>query len=320
MPFEAKKKEFNVSVGVLEFGHGPAVQLGGENVWPLYTFDGPLANPPRVGVEISDLGTEHWNVGLQGHYANDDDIAGMAKRAGAMPGAEFVCLSFEGADPVGMDRNVEDCAALAQAVSEACPLPLCIAGSGNTEKDEELFQRLAEALEGRNILFLSATEDSYKAIGTGVALAWGQKLAAESAVDINLAKQLNLLLSQLGIANSAIAMNIGTAAAGYGFEYVASTMERVKAAALAQNDVALQVPIITPVGKDAWGTKETLASEEEYPLWGSSEERGIYMEVVTAAACLASGSNAVILRHPQSVSTIAEFIGLLTTDEGEGER
>ncbi len=311
MPFEAKKKEFNTSIGVLEFGNEPSVQMGGEKVWPLYAFDGPLTNPPRVGVEVTDLGATYWNEGLHSSYADCSDVASMVEKAAAIPGAEFVCLTFEGADPIGENKSIEECIALAEEIAEKCPLPLSIAGCGNVEKDEELLQKLAETLQGRNVLFLSATEDNYKAVGTGVALAWGQKLVAESAVDINLAKQLNLLLGQLGVPNSSFAMNIGEAAAGYGFEYVASTMERVKAAALAQNDEALQVPIITPVGKDAWNTKETLASEEEYPQWGPSEKRGIYMEIVTAAACLAAGSNAVILRHPQAVSTIGTFISLL---------
>lgn len=316
MPYEAKKKEFNASVGVLEFGHNPSVQMGGEKVWPLYAFDGALANPPRVGVEISDLGTKSWSEGLRAHYADCTDVVALVARAATTPGVEFICLVFEGADPVGQNKSIEDCAALARQVAETCPLPLSIAGCGNSEKDEALFTHLAEVLEGKNILFLSATEDNYKAVGTGVALAWGQKLAAESAVDINLAKQLNLLLGQMGVSNASLAMNIGTAAAGYGFEYVASTMERVKAAALTQNDTALQVPIITPVGEDAWNTKETLASEEEYPHWGSREERGIYMEIVTATACLAAGSNAVLLRHPQAATTMAHFVHLLTLTEG----
>lgn len=312
MPFEVKKKEFNTSMGVLEFGQEPSVQLGGERVWPLYAFDGSLGNPPRVGVEISDLGTDQWNSSLQEYYADCEGIAAMAGKASTIAGVDFVCLTFNGADPVGEDKSVADCVALAVEVSGSCSLPLAIAGCGNAQKDADLFLALAEALEGKNVLFLSATEDNYKAVGTGVALAWGQKFAAESAVDINLAKQLNLLLSQLGVSNDSLAMNIGSAAAGYGFEYVASTMERIKSAAFAQNDEALQAPIITPVGADAWSTKEALASEEDYPAWGSTEERGIYMEIVTAAACLASGSNAVIMRHPKAAVTVGALRELLT--------
>lgn len=313
MPFEAKKQVFNSSVGALEFGEGPsALEFGGGNVWPLYAFDGPLSNPPRVGIEISDKGAGTWNAGLQDFYAGCADAASMAEKAAAVEGVDFIYLVFDGADPSGDDKSAEECAALAKAVCEKCALPLSIAGSGNADKDAELFTAIAEALQGKNALFLSAKEENYKAVGTGVALAWGQKIGAESSVDINLAKQLELLLGQLGVANSSIAMNLGTAAAGYGFEYVASTMERVKSAALSQNDVALQVPVITPVGEDAWATKEALADEADFPAWGSSEERGIYMEVVTAAACLASGSDAVIVRHPKAVSTIAAFIGQLT--------
>jgi acetyl-CoA decarbonylase/synthase complex subunit delta len=207
---------------------------------------------------------------------------------------------------------VDECVALARDVACACPLPLVIAGCGNAEKDVALFERMAEALEGKNILFLSAHEENYKALGAAVPLAWGQKLAAESAVDINLAKQLNLLLNQIGVQNSSLAMNVGCAVAGYGFEYVASTMERVKSTALTQGDAALQMPIITPVGIDAWNVKESMAEEVDFPAWGPREERGILVEVVTAAACLAAGADAVLLSHPESVRTIAGMVDLLT--------
>ena len=145
-------------------------------------------------------------------------------------------------------------------------------------------------------------------MGAAAGLAYGQKVGAESAVDINLAKQLNVLISQLGVAPANIVMNVGTAAVGYGFEYVVSTMDRVKAAALGQNDAQLQMPIITPVADEAWNVKEAMASEEDMPEWGPQEDRGIGMEVSTAASVLASGSNAVILKHPASVATISKMI------------
>jgi acetyl-CoA decarbonylase/synthase complex subunit delta len=106
-------------------------------------------------------------------------------------------------------------------------------------------------------------------------------------------------------------MNLGSAAAGYGFEYVSSTMDRVKAAALEQNDTMLQMPVMTPVSTEAWGVKEAIITEADMPEWGSQEDRGIRMETVTASACLASGSDAVILRHPTSVKTIAALVAAL---------
>ena len=106
-------------------------------------------------------------------------------------------------------------------------------------------------------------------------------------------------------------MNIGTAAAGYGFEYVSSTLDRVKAAALAQNDTQLQMPIITPVSTETWNTKEAVVSEEDMPEWGSREERGIEMEITTAVACLAGGSDAVVMAHPKAIASVAKMINAL---------
>jgi acetyl-CoA decarbonylase/synthase complex subunit delta len=127
-------------------------------------------------------------------------------------------------------------------------------------------------------------------------MAYGQKVGAESSVDITLAKQLNVLMTQLGVPATSMVMNLGAAAAGYGFEYVSSTMDRVRSAALEQNDTMLQMPVVTPVSFETWTVKESIMSEEDMPEWGSQEKRAVHMEIVTAAACLASGSDAVILR------------------------
>ena len=135
-----------------------------------------------------------------------------------------------------------------------------------------------------------------------------RKAALVLSQTINLAKQLNVLISQLGVDSKSVVMNVGTAAVGYGFEYVISTMDRVKAAALGQADAQLQMPIITPVADEAWNVKEAMASEDDMPEWGNQEERGIGMEVSTAASVLACGSNAVILKHPTSVATISKLI------------
>ena len=145
-------------------------------------------------------------------------------------------------------------------------------------------------------------------IGAAAGLAYNQIVGAESAVDINLAKQLNVVTTQLGVDAKKIVMNIGSAAAGYGYEYVVSTLDRIKAAALSQDDKMLQMPIITPIASETWNVKEAMATEEESPEWGNQEVRGISMEIQTAAASLASGSDAVILKHPQSVATISKMI------------
>ena len=308
MPFNQKPQKFNANINTVEIGCGDkAIKLGGECTFPFYTFDAPTENAPKVGVEISDMGL--INVpGIQEYYAGAATMAEIAKKAEAMEGADFVCLRLEGGDPNGADKSIEELIAVVKEVGEAVSCPLVVEGCKNVEKDSELLPKVAEALQGKNVLVLSSREEDYKAVGAEAGLAYNQKVGAESAVDINLAKQLNVVTTQLGVKAQDIVMNVGSAAVGYGFEYVVSTMDRIKGAALSHNDNMLQMPIITPVADETWGVKEAMASEEDMPEWGPLEERGISMEVQTAAAVLASGSDAVILRHPKSVATISKMI------------
>ncbi len=313
MSFVPKKHTYNARINEVVLGVGDkAVTIGGQNVLAFHTFDGEITNAPKIGVELTDAGMAMCTMpGEQKFYEGCATVADMAKRASAMEGASFICLHLEGADPNGENKSVDECVELAKSVADATDMPLVVMGCKNIEKDTELFNKIAEALAGKNILVLSARDENYKAIGAGAGLAYGQKVGAESAVDINLAKQLNTVMTQLGVSAQSIVMNIGSAAAGYGFEYVASTLDRVKDAALSQSDAMLQMPIITPVSADTWGVKEAIMPEADMPEWGSQEERGIEMEIVTAAAVLASGSDAVIMRHPEAIRTIAAMIGEL---------
>lgn len=313
MAFEPKTQAFTSSIATVTLGTGDkACKLGGVNVLPFYSFDAPIENAPKIGVEITDAGMAAYpQKGLQEFYAGCNTPAEMAKRVETMHGASFICLHLEGADPNGENKSVEECVEIAKSVADATALPIVIMGCKNIEKDAELFTKISEALQGRNILVLSAREENYKTVGASAALAYGQKVGAESAVDINLAKQLNVLMTQLGVAPSSIVMNAGSAAAGYGYEYVASTLDRIRAAALAQSDDQLQMPIMTPVSTEAWSVKEAIMSEADMPEWGCAEERGIEMEITTAAACLAGGSDAVIMRHPAAIKAIADMIEAL---------
>ena len=238
-------------------------------------------------------------------------MAEIAQKAAAMEGGDFVVLNLDGGDPNGVNKSTEELIAVVKEVADAIDCPLVVEGCKNVEKDAELLPKVAEALQGRNVIVMSEKEENYKAIGAAAGLAYNQIVGAESADDINLAKQLNVVTTQLGVDAKKIVMNVGTATVGYGYEYVVSTMDRIKGAALSQNDNMLQMPIITPVSSETWGVKESVATEEDMPEWGSEDERGIDMEVMTAAADLAAGSDAVILRHPESVKTIAKMIKAL---------
>ena len=306
MPFTAKSGKFNASINTVEFGTGDkAVKIGGENVFPLYSFDAAIENAPKVGIEITDFGMEHEPECIKKYYEGCATLADMARKAASMEGVDFLGFRMEGGDPNGANKSTEELIGELKEIADAVDLPLVVCGCKNVEKDAELFSKAAEALNGKNAVILSAKEENYKTVGAAAGLAYKQIVGAESAVDINLAKQLNVLISQLGVDSKSVVMNVGSAAVGYGFEYVISTMDRVKAAALQQGDANLQMPIITPVASEAWGVKEAMASETDAPEWGSQEERGIDMEVETAMAVIAAGSNAVILKHPESIKIIS---------------
>ena len=309
MAFTPKTAAYSGKINAVTLGTGDkAIVIGGQNVLPFYTFDGTIENAPKIGVEISDT-AENWTApGLVDFYAGCTTMSQRAAKAATMEGADFIALNFESADPNGANRSVAECVADAKAVAEATDLPLVILGCKNMEKDNELLAKIAEALQGKNVLFMSAKNENYKTVGASVALAYGQKVGAETADDINLAKQLNIMLKGLTVKPENIVMDIGTAAVGYGYEYAASTFDRIRLAALQQGDADLQMPILAAVSLDTWGVKESTASEEDEPVWGNQEERAINMEVSTAAADLIGGADAVILRHPASVATVKKFI------------
>ena len=284
MPFNQKPQKFNAKINAVTIGSGDkTVTIGGENSFPFYTFDAPTENTAKIGVEISDLGLDEFSEGVRAYYEGATTMAEIAKKAAAIEGADFVALILDGGDPNGANKSVEELIEVVKEVAEAIDCPLVVEGCKNVEKDAELLPKVA----------------------------YNQIVGAESAVDINLAKQLNVVTTQLGVDAKKIVMNIGSAAAGYGYEYVVSTMDRIKGAALGQNDNMLQMPIITPVSAETWAVKEATASEADMPEWGSADERGIDMEVMTAAADLAAGSDAVILRHPESIKTISKMIKAL---------
>ena len=309
MPFTAKSGKFNASINTVEIGSGDkAVKIGGENVLPLYSFDAPIENAPKVGIEITDFGMDNEPDCVKKYYEGCESIADIAKKAASFEGVDFLCFRMEGGDPNGANKSTEELIGALKEVAAAVDLPIVAAGCKNAEKDAELLSKAAEALDGRNAMLLAANEENYKTVGAAAGLAYKQIVGAESAVDINLAKQQNVLIGQLGVNSKSIVMNVGTAAAGYGFEYVVSTMDRIKAAALSQNDANLQMPIVTPVASETWSVKEAMASEADVPEWGDQEARGIDMEVETAMAVIASGSNAVILKHPTSIATITNLV------------
>jgi len=308
-----KKPSQKFSGKIREVTVGSGLKLGGESVLPFYKFDGDTGAKPAIGMEIWDVFPESWPESLKdifGEYAGDP--VKWAKFCMEKYDPDFICIRFEGANPEGDDRSPEECAQVAARLAQEVQVPLVIAGCDSDEKNAKVFVKIAEAVPDKNYVFLSAVEANYKEVGAAVGMAYGNLVSAESSVDLNLAKQLNILVTQLGVKPERMVMNPGCSAVGYGFEYVVTTMDRIKLAALDQNDATLQLPIISPVSFETWKSKESTAAKQDMPEWGEQEERGIAMEISTAAGVLASGSNAVILRHPKSVEVIRKFIDELS--------
>lgn len=313
MAFKMSVQKYSGKISEVEIGSGErAIKIGGENILPFYNFDGQQVNTQKIGVEMLDVYPENWTDEVKSLYKDvADNSVKWAKHIEENIEPDFICLRLEGADPNGLDKTPEECAELAKEIVSNISLPVVIAGCGNHEKDTKVFEKVAQAVDGYNCLFMSATEENYKGVGAAAGMAYNHKVGAESSVDINLAKQLNVLLTQLGVKQENIVMNVGCSAVGYGYEYVASTMDRIRLAALGQNDKTLQMPIITPVCFESWNVKESVASIEDEPAWGCKEARGISIEISTAASALAGGSNAVVLRHPKSVETIKTLVSEL---------
>lgn len=308
-----KKPVQNFKGRIQEVTIGNDLKIGGESVLPFYSFDGDTGNKPAVGMEIWDVYPDTWTDGLKEIYKDvADDPVKWANYCIEKYNPDFICIKFEGANPDGQDRSPEECAEVAKNLSENVSIPLVIAGCANNEKNAKIFTKIAEAVANKNYVFLSAVEANYKEVGAAVGLAYGNIVAAESSVDLNLAKQLNILVTQLGVKPERLVMDPGCSAVGYGFEYVSTTMDRIRLAALEQNDATLQVPMILPVSFETWKVKESVATNEDVPEWGCQEERGIGMEVSTAVGVLSAGANAVILRHPQSLEVIRNFIKEMT--------
>ncbi|OGW57229.1 MAG: acetyl-CoA decarbonylase/synthase complex subunit delta, partial [Nitrospirae bacterium RBG_16_43_8] len=224
--------------------------------------------------------------------------------------AQAIALRLVSTHPDRNNRSAADAAKTVKGVLSAIDIPLIILGSNNVEKDAEVLVAASEAASGYNCVIGKAQEGNYKTI-VAAALAHNHKLIAMSELDINLAKQLNILITQMGFNKENLITDPMCSALGYGLEYTYSVMERIRLAALLQNDGTMQPPIVGDVGMYVWKIKEVSAPETEVPVWGLLEDRGIAWEVSTATSMLIAGANLLIMRHPKAVKTVEKVIGEL---------
>ncbi len=305
MAFEAPLESYNGKIREVTIGKGDsAVTVGGENTLSFYNWEGNLPHKPLIAFEVFDIVPENWPAAALEPFKDvTSDPVPWAVKCEKEYEAEMICLQLVGTDPNGLDKSPDEAASLVKAVLDKVSVPVIVYGSGNVGKDAEVMKKVAQVGEGANLLIGPAVEDNYKQIAAA-ALGYNHNVVAQTPIDVNIAKQLNILITQLGLDASKIVIDPSTGALGYGIEYTYSVMERLRLAALQQNDEMTQMPLICNLGKEVWRTKEAKVSEEEEPCWGDAAKRGILWEAVTAVSLMISGADILIMRHPEAVSVV----------------
>jgi len=318
--FEFYKESYTGGIKEISIGKGDStVTVGGETCYPFYQFEGDMPNKPKIAMEIWDMEPVDWPESALCHFKDVvSDPAAWAKKCVDDYGAEMIVLQLKSIDPNGRDASPEDAAATVKKVSEAVDVPLIVWGCANPQKDEEVLKKISEDCQGANLTIGPVEDKNLKGIGAS-AMGYGHTVISSSPIDVNLAKQINILLENLGMPMDRMIIDPTTGGLGYGLEYSYSVMERLRMAALTQGDDKLQLPVINNLGNEVWKCKEAKQTVEEAPTLGDPERRGILMEAVGAVGYLMAGSDILIMRHPEAIRLVKSFIDLAMAGGAGGD-
>ncbi len=313
MAVEIPKTSYSGKIREVTLGEGnKAVTVGGETSYPFYLFEGEMPRIPRIAMEVWDCAPEEWpEAALEPFVGVTDDPVAWAKKCILDYGAEMIALQLVSTDPNGLDRGADEAAQVAKKVADAIDVPLIVWGTSNVDKDNEVLRQVAEVCQGKNLIIGPVQEGNYKRIGAS-AIGYQHTVISSTPMDVNLAKQLTILLGNLGVPDKQIIVDPTTSSIGYGIEYGYSVMERMRMAGLTQQDDKLQVPIICNIAKEVWKTKEVKTPMAEDPKLGDTKKRGILMEAMSAVVLLLAGADVLIMRHPEAIKLVKEMIAELT--------
>jgi acetyl-CoA decarbonylase/synthase complex subunit delta len=273
------------------------VKIGGQNTMPLLFKDGGIPNKPRIAFEVWDIAPFDFDGELAATYGQAiNDPFAWADICVNKYKAELLCLKMQGTHPDFGNKSPQSAAKFVSTFLSKIKVPLIIIGSGDNAKDNLVMPACSEAAKGERCLMGCAVQDNYKTLVASV-LADGHSLIAESPIDINIAKQLNILISDLGLNLEQVVMNPTIGALGYGLEYAYSIMERARLAALS-GDKVLALPFICFVGQEAWRTKEAKASSQQGIIW----------ETLTASTLVQSGADLLVMRHPKAAQNVNNYL------------
>jgi len=286
------------------------IKIGGQKTLPFLFPEGEIPNRPEVAFEVWDTDPVDWPQELRKPFGTclSDPIAWAEKCVNEYK-ARILCIKLQGSHPDFGNKSVSDEKRLIELILKKVSVPLIIVGSGDDAKDNLVLPACCEAAKGERCLMGSVLQDNYKTLVAGV-LADGHNLIAESPIDINIAKQLNILVSDMGLPLERIVINPTIGALGYGLEYAYSIMERARLAALS-GDKTVASPFICFVGQESWRAKEARAAVSEFPSWGPESERGVIWEILTTTALIQAGADLLVMRHPKAVEKINIYIDRL---------
>jgi acetyl-CoA decarbonylase/synthase complex subunit delta len=281
------------------------VTIGGASNVVYGSSSGDAGEKPVIAMDVLDSKPDDWPDVLLEPYKDMLDSPGdWAKKCVEEYGAELICIKFDSIHPDKGDKNADHAIKVTEEVLKAVGVPLVLWGCGNDEKDNQVMPKVSGAAKGEKCLIGSVTEDNYKSL-TAIALADGHYLITEAPLDINIAKQVNILASDMGFPLERIVTFQATGALGYGLEYCYSIQERQRLAALT-GDKMMAMPVICDVGYESWRAKE--AKVTDAPDWGPAEDRGPMWEVATAICLLQAGVDIIRIRHPRAAAAVNNFI------------
>lgn len=317
MPIEIPKDKWPGAIRTVTLGatsgdggtRSSTVTVGGETTMPFLHFEAPLPHKPVVAIEIKDRKPEDWSPLLAEAWGSAMSTPAEWAIAAEKAGADIIVLALSVNDADGNPTTSEKAVASVQSVLKATGLPLIVFGPGQVDLDNDLLVPVSEATKGERIVLGICEDKNYRTI-VATAMANGHLVTARTPMDINLSKQLNILITDMGMPADRILMDPTTGALGYGIEYGYSVMERLRLAAL-QGDAMTQLPMIVTPGFEAWKTKESKVGSGVPEAWGDWKERAVNWETLTAVSLIQTGADIVVMRHPESVQRVKSAINEL---------
>jgi len=308
MPIEIPKDKWPGSIKKVTLGataaeggtRAKSITLGGQTTLPYLHFEAPTPNKPAIAIEIKSRKPDDWSPLLAQVWGEAMNAPAKWAKKAEEAGADLIVLALTLAD------SPDDAVKAVKSVLGASGLPLIVWGPGQAEKDNELLVPVAEAAKGEKLVLGICEDKNYRTI-VATAMANGHLIEARTPMDVNLAKQLNILITDMGLPADRILMDPTTGALGYGIEYGYSVMERLRLAAL-QGDSMTQLPMIVTPGFEAWKAKESKVGEGVPESWGDWNARAVHWETLTAVALVESGADVIVLGHPESVKRVKSAI------------